>query len=38
MVEDLVLTAIKEASSNAESISQDKMSAVTGGMKIPGLF
>ena len=38
MVEDLVLAAIKEASSNADSISQDKMGALTGGMKIPGLF
>tara|TARA_Y100000590_G_scaffold162668_2_gene186488 strand:+ start:57 stop:368 length:312 start_codon:yes stop_codon:yes gene_type:complete len=38
MVEDLVLTAIKEASANADSISQEKMGALTGGMKIPGLF
>ncbi len=38
MVEDLVLAAIKEASSNADWISQDKMGALTGGMKIPGLF
>ena len=38
MVEDLILSAINQALKNAESVSQEKMSAVTGGMKIPGLF
>ena len=38
MVEDLVLSAVNQALKNAENISQEKMSSVTGGMKIPGLF
>ena len=38
MVEDLILTSVKQALENADSEAQRKMSDVTGGMKIPGLF
>lgn len=38
MLEDLVLTAVKEALSKAEKSSADQMSKLTGGMNIPGLF
>lgn len=38
MLEDLVLSAVKEAMRQAEELSEKEMSAVTGGMNIPGLF
>ena len=38
MLEDLILTAINQATKNVESVSQEKMGSLTGGMKIPGLF
>ena len=38
MIEDLILSAVNTALKNAESKSQEKMSSLTGGMKIPGLF
>ena len=38
MLEDLITSAITEANNKAAKLMQDKMSAVTGGIKIPGLF
>jgi len=40
MLEDLVSSAIKDANSKVNSLVQDKMGAITGGMNlnIPGLF
>ena len=38
MVEDIVTIAILQASTKATKLMEDKMKAVTGGLKIPGLF
>ncbi len=38
MLEDLVSGAIKDANSKASALMQDKMSSITGGMNIPGMF
>ena len=38
MLEDLVLTAIQDAMEKAAALSEEKMGALTGGMKIPGLM
>ncbi len=38
MVEDIVTIAILQASMKATKLMEDKMKAVTGGLKIPGLF
>lgn len=38
MLEDLVLSAVKEALSKAEKISAEQMSKITGGLNIPGLM
>ena len=38
MLEDLVLSAIREALSKAEDASTKQMSKITGGMNMPGLF
>ena len=38
MLEDMVLTAFNEALEKAQTLAQDKMGAITGGMKIPGMF
>ena len=38
MLEDLVLSAVKEALSKAEKISSEQMSKITGGLNIPGLM
>ena len=37
MLEDLVAAAINDAVRNAEKVSTERMSAVTGGMNIPGM-
>jgi DNA-binding YbaB/EbfC family protein len=37
MLEDLVVAAIQDAMEKAQKLSEDKMSALTGGIKIPGL-
>jgi DNA-binding YbaB/EbfC family protein len=37
MLEDLVLSAINEAMSQAQELAQKRLGAVTGGLKIPGL-
>lgn len=38
MLEDLITTAIKQASDKASNLLNQKMSAVTGGINISGLF
>ena len=37
MLQDLVLAAVNDALGNARKIAEQKMAAVTGGMRIPGL-
>ncbi|HYI16531.1 MAG TPA: YbaB/EbfC family nucleoid-associated protein [Thermomicrobiales bacterium] len=37
MLEDMIIAAINDAMQNAETLASDKMSAITGGIKIPGL-
>ena len=37
MLEDLVLTAVKQALEDAKKLGSDEMGKLTGGMKIPGL-
>ena len=37
-LEDLITSALKEASKQASEASTKKMEAITGGIKIPGLF
>ena len=38
MLQDMVLTAFNEALQKAQDLQQKKMSAITGGLNIPGLF
>jgi len=38
MLEDMVLTAVKEASIKAQEAAAQKMGGLTGGLKIPGLM
>ncbi len=38
MLEDLIIEAMKSASTKASSEMESKMKAVTGGINIPGLF
>ena len=38
MLEDLVLSAITEAMKKSREMMEQEMSAITGGVKIPGLF
>jgi DNA-binding YbaB/EbfC family protein len=38
MLEDLVLTAVQDAMEKASQLGEEKMGALTGGMKIPGLM
>ena len=38
MVEDIVTTAILQASIKATKLMEEKMKSVTGGINIPGLF
>lgn len=38
MLEDLISTAMKQATSQASNEMQSKMKALTGGINIPGLF
>jgi DNA-binding YbaB/EbfC family protein len=38
MIEDLVLSAVNAAFKKAQDTMAEEMKAVTGGMKIPGLF
>lgn len=36
MLEDLISVAVKDAMDKAQALSEDKLGAITGGMKIPG--
>ena len=38
MLEDLIMTAVNEAIQKAQSLMEDKMSGLTGGLNIPGLI
>ena len=38
MLQDLVLTAVNEGLEMAQELANQRMSAITGGMKIPGLM
>ncbi len=38
MLEDMVMVAVNDAISQAKEESKKKMSSITGGMDIPGLF
>ena len=38
MLEDLILTAVNEVSKKVDSASANKMSSITGGLNIPGMF
>ena len=38
MLEDLVIAALNEARSKVEEMIQKEMSAITGGLPLPGLF
>ncbi len=38
MIQDLVLTALRDGLRKAEVLSNEKMAKVTGGMNLPGLF
>jgi len=38
MLEDLVLSAVKDAMSRSQELAAKKMGALTGGLKIPGLM
>jgi DNA-binding YbaB/EbfC family protein len=38
MLEDLITAAVQDAMARAATTAEDKMGALTGGMKIPGLM
>lgn len=38
MLEDLVTAAVNEAHQKASDLAKERIAAITGGMKIPGLF
>ena len=38
VLEDLITAAIQDAMERATAVAEEKMSALTGGMKIPGLM
>ena len=38
MLEDMIVAAINDAMSKAEDLASERMSAITGGIKIPGLM
>ena len=37
-LEDLITSAMKEANTKALNVSEERLKAITGGIKIPGLF
>ncbi len=37
MLEDLIVAAVQDAMEKAQALAEDRMSALTGGIKIPGL-
>jgi len=38
MLEDLVVAAVQDAMERAQQLAEEKMGALTGGMRIPGLM
>ncbi len=38
MLEDLIAAAVNEAHEKASSLAKERIAAITGGLKIPGLF
>jgi len=38
MLQDLVLAAVRDAMKKAKTMTEEEMSKITGGMKIPGMF
>lgn len=38
ILEDLILSAVKDAMAQADELAESEMSKVTGGLNIPGLF
>jgi DNA-binding YbaB/EbfC family protein len=38
MLEDLIAAAVNEAREKASNLAKERIAAITGGMKIPGLF
>ena len=38
MLQDLVVAAVNDAQARVQKLTDEKLSAFTGGMKIPGLF
>ena len=38
LLEDMIVAAVQDAMDKAARIAEDKMSALTGGLKIPGLM
>jgi DNA-binding YbaB/EbfC family protein len=37
-LQELIMTAINDASKKAQELAEKRMGALTGGMKVPGLF
>ncbi|MDP6511388.1 MAG: YbaB/EbfC family nucleoid-associated protein [Dehalococcoidia bacterium] len=37
LLEDLILTAVNEAIAKSQELAQDKMGAITAGLKLPGM-
>ena len=37
MLQDLIVAAVQEAQHNASAMAEQKMAAVTGGLKLPGM-
>lgn len=38
MLEDLIVAAVQDAMEKAQTLAEDRMSVLTGGLKIPGLI
>jgi nucleoid-associated protein EbfC len=38
MLEDLIVAAVNEAQDKAGQLAKERMAAITGGLKLPGLF
>ncbi len=38
MLEDLIVAAVQDAMEKAQTLAEDRMSVLTGGLKIPGLM
>jgi DNA-binding protein YbaB len=38
MLQDLIIAAVNEAIKRSQALMQEKMSSLTGGLNIPGMF